>query len=79
MVAQNRSLSEKKNKKKNRYMPSPYLWSNPVTSGRQSSSRPKASTILQFIDGWRGDLPVSFEEGTWALGLYDLLSRACRE
>jgi hypothetical protein len=26
----------------------------------------KASTILQFIDGLRGDLRVTFEEGTWA-------------
>jgi transposase len=33
----------------------------------------KASTILQFIDGWRGDLRVTFEEGTWAAWLYDLL------
>ena len=33
----------------------------------------KASTILQFIDGLRGDLRVVFEEGTWATWLYDLL------
>jgi transposase len=33
----------------------------------------KASTILQFIDGLRGDLQVIFEEGTWAAWLYDLL------
>jgi hypothetical protein len=26
----------------------------------------KASTILQFIDRLRGDLHVTFEEGTWA-------------
>jgi hypothetical protein len=26
----------------------------------------KASTILQFIRGLRGDLHVNFEEGTWA-------------
>ena len=26
----------------------------------------KASTILQFIHGLRGDLHVTFEEGTWA-------------
>lgn len=26
----------------------------------------KASTILQFIQGLRGDLYVTFEEGTWA-------------
>jgi len=33
----------------------------------------KASVILQFIDGLRGDLQVTFEEGTWAAWLYDLL------
>ena len=33
----------------------------------------KASMILQFIDGLRGDLRVTFEEGTWAAWLYDLL------
>ena len=29
----------------------------------------KASTILQFIDGLRGDLQVTFEEGTSAAWL----------
>src|SRR6516162_5755516 len=33
----------------------------------------KASTILQCIQGLRGDLHVTFEEGTWAAWLYDLL------
>src|ERR1700736_4450206 len=33
----------------------------------------KASTILQFIDGLRGDVHVTFEEGTSATWLYDLL------
>jgi hypothetical protein len=33
----------------------------------------KAGTILQFIDGLRGDVRVTFEEGTWAAWLYDLL------
>src|SRR6516162_3884649 len=33
----------------------------------------KASMILQFIDGLRGDLHVTFEEGTSAASLYDLL------
>jgi transposase len=33
----------------------------------------KASMILDFIDGLRGDLQVTFEEGTWAAWLYDLL------
>ena len=33
----------------------------------------KASTILQFFDGLRGELHVTFEEGTWAAWLFDLL------
>jgi len=33
----------------------------------------KANTILQFFDGLRGDVQVTFEEGTWAAWLYDLL------
>jgi transposase len=33
----------------------------------------KASTILQFIHGLRGELYVTLEEGTWAAWLYDLL------
>jgi len=33
----------------------------------------KAATILQFIQGLRGSLFVTFEEGTWATWLYDLL------
>ena len=33
----------------------------------------KASTIVQFIDGLSGDLRVTFEEGTWATWLYDLM------
>jgi len=33
----------------------------------------KAATILQFFDGLRGSLHVTFEEGTWAAWLYDLL------
>ena len=32
----------------------------------------KAATILQFIRGLRGNLLVTFEEGTWAAWLYDL-------
>ena len=34
----------------------------------------KASMILQFMDGLRGDLHVTFEEGTSAAWLYDLLT-----
>ena len=33
----------------------------------------KASTILQFFDGLRGEVQVTLEEGTWAAWLYDLL------
>ena len=33
----------------------------------------KASTIIQFIHGLRGEVCVTFEEGTWAAWLYDLL------
>jgi len=33
----------------------------------------KASMILQFVNGLRGDVHVTFEEGTWAAWLYDLL------
>ena len=29
----------------------------------------KAVTILQFIQGFRGNLEVTFEEGTWAAWL----------
>jgi hypothetical protein len=36
----------------------------------------KAITILQFIQGLRGDVCVTFEEGTWAAWLYDLLKLA---
>ena len=33
----------------------------------------KTNTILQFFQGLRGDVHVTFEEGTWAAWLYDLL------
>ena len=33
----------------------------------------KASTILEFINGLRGDVRVTFEEGTWAAWLYEVL------
>lgn len=38
----------------------------------------KASMILQFIDGLRGDVHVTFEEGTSAAWLYDLLKGGTR-
>jgi hypothetical protein len=33
----------------------------------------KDSSLLQFIHGLRGELHVTWEEGTWAAWLYDLL------
>ena len=33
----------------------------------------KASSILQFLHGLRGELHVTWEERTWASWLYDLL------
>ena len=33
----------------------------------------KANTILEFLQGLRGNVHVTFEEGTWAAWLYDLL------
>ena len=33
----------------------------------------KATTIVQLVQGLRGDLHVTFEEGTWAAWLYELL------
>ena len=36
----------------------------------------KASSILQFIHGLRGELHVTWEEGTWAAWLYDRMSRS---
>src|ERR1035441_1807347 len=37
------------------------------------SSKPKLAAFLQFIHGLRGELHVTWEEGTWAAWLYDLL------
>jgi transposase len=33
----------------------------------------KASRVVQFLDGLRGELHVTLEEGTWAAWLYDVL------
>ena len=33
----------------------------------------KASSILEFIHGLRGELHMTWEEGTWAAWLFDLL------
>jgi Transposase len=39
----------------------------------------KANVILDFIHGLRGELQVTFEEGTWATWLYDLLKPHARK
>jgi len=39
----------------------------------------KASSLLQFIHGLQGELHVTWEEGTWAAWLYDLLKPHVRE
>jgi hypothetical protein len=33
----------------------------------------KASTIVEFVQGLQGTLLLTFEEGTWAAWLHDLL------
>ena len=39
----------------------------------------KASSLLQFLHGLRGELHVTLEEGTWAAYLYDLLQAQVQE
>jgi hypothetical protein len=39
----------------------------------------KASSILQFLHGLRGELHVTWEEGTWAAWLYDVLQPQVQE
>src|SRR5215469_4979618 len=39
----------------------------------ESTFETKASTILQFLDGLRGSVQVTFEEGTCAAWLHDLV------
>ena len=39
----------------------------------ESTIETKASTILDFLKGLRGSLHLTFEEGTWAAWLYDLI------
>lgn len=39
----------------------------------------KAATIVQFLQGLRGELHVTLEEGTWAAWLYDLLKPRVHE
>ena len=44
----------------------------------QSVIATKATTILDFLNGLRGRLYVTFEEGTHSAWLYDLLVREWR-
>jgi hypothetical protein len=39
----------------------------------ESMLETKAATILEFLAGLRGTVSVTFEEGTWAAWLYDVL------
>jgi hypothetical protein len=39
----------------------------------------KAITLLQFVQGLRGNLQVTFEEGTWAAWLYDVLKPSTKK
>jgi hypothetical protein len=41
--------------------------------GMESIVETKSSRLLQFIHGLRGELHVTWEEGTWAAWLYDLV------
>jgi hypothetical protein len=43
--------------------------------GMESIVETKAGSLLQFIHGLRGELHVTWEEGTWAAWLYDRMSR----
>jgi transposase len=52
------------------------------TSGKlvmESIVETKASSLRQFISGLRGELHVTWEEGTWAAWLYDLLKPQVHE
>jgi hypothetical protein len=35
----------------------------------------KAATLVQFLQGLRGELHVTLEEGAWTAWLYDVLKR----
>ncbi|MGA8620434.1 MAG: hypothetical protein WB660_18155 [Candidatus Sulfotelmatobacter sp.] len=41
--------------------------------GMESIVETKASSILQFIHGLRGELPATWQEGSWAAWRYDRL------
>ena len=39
----------------------------------------KAVTLVQFLQGLRGELRLTLEEGTWAAWLYDVLKPQVHE
>src|SRR4029077_6052990 len=43
--------------------------------GMETVIETKASNILQFLHGMRGELQVTWEEWRWAAWLYDRMSR----
>ena len=45
----------------------------------ESVMETKANMILEFVDGLRGEVHVTFEEGTWSAWLYDLLKPCVRK
>jgi transposase len=45
----------------------------------ESILQTKASTLLEFLSGVRGELHVTLEEGTWAAWLYDVLKPHVKE
>jgi hypothetical protein len=45
----------------------------------ESIMETKAATVLQFLQGLRGELPVTLEEGTWTAWLYDVLRPQVQE
>jgi hypothetical protein len=44
-----------------------------VKLAMESIIETKAATVVQFLQGLRGELHVTLEEGTWAAWLYDVL------
>jgi len=49
---------------------SPWVWAHRSEPGRvlpmECVIETKTNTILQVFDGLRGDVRITFEEGTWA-------------
>ena len=49
------------------------FWNGAGKLVMESIVETKARTLLDFLDGLRGELHVTLEEGTWAAWLYDVL------